>query len=103
MSGVRETSLEAYEELRGGPALGEQQRRVLGAVWRRPGLTRAELSEFTGMRLSSVCARVNELIHLGMLAEGRKRPCTRSGRKAYPLVLAPVERPAGPSQGELRL
>lgn len=42
-----------------------RQQEILNALFMTSGLSRAELANKTGMRLSSVCARVNELIEAG--------------------------------------
>lgn len=85
-----DTSRDAYREHREAGRLGEQQRRIMlhfhghGAEW-----TRSEISEGLGMRLSSVCGRVNELILLGYLAECSRRPCRVTGRSAHPVKVRP--------------
>jgi DNA-binding IclR family transcriptional regulator len=45
-----------------------RRQQILDALFLKPPMTRAELARATGMRLSSVCGRVNELI-----AEGKVR------------------------------
>lgn len=50
--------------------LGEKQRLVYEAIDRHRGASRSELATLTGLRLSSVCGRVNELVASGMV-----RPC----------------------------
>ena len=50
------------------------------------GLTREECSEATGIRLATVCARVNELLKVGKLHTVGTRPTT-SKRQAAVLVV----------------
>lgn len=45
--------------------------------------TRSEIAEATGMRLSSVCGRVNELIDLGYLEDAPRRVCWVTGKSAH--------------------
>jgi predicted transcriptional regulator len=49
-------------------ANGETRRQqILDALFMRPAMSRSQLAEVTGMRLSSVCGRVNELLEDGKL------------------------------------
>lgn len=83
---IAETSRDAYDEIRDSGKLGEQQRRLMKWLHMHGGEhTRAELAARIGMRLSSVCGRVNELIELGYLEDGDRRPCSQTGRSAHPV------------------
>lgn len=75
---VADTSIAAYHAMR--PRLGGQQNQVVGFLARNVhrDYTRSELAEATGMRLSSVCGRVAELIERRV-----------TGVNAHPLRLAP--------------
>lgn len=59
---VRDTSLAAYRSL----DLNVGHRKVLAAFEHGPGtleLTRQDIADRTGMKLQTVCGRVNELLH----------------------------------------
>jgi hypothetical protein len=87
---VAETSLDAYREHRESGELGAQQKKIMLFFHLKGGEhTRSELAEKIPMRLSSVCGRVNELIDLGFLVEGFRRPCKVTGRNAHPVKLPP--------------
>lgn len=53
---------------------------------RATGWSRSELAEETGIRLSSVCGRVNELIAKGRLLPAPMRKCRITGRKVNPVM-----------------
>jgi hypothetical protein len=58
-------------ELRARGVTGQQAQAVYEALYRHPGSTRSDLCMFTsGLRLSSICGRVNELIEQGLVREG---------------------------------
>jgi hypothetical protein len=40
----------------------------------------------TGLELSSICGRVNELVKLGMLQEQSPRKCGITGRRVVPVI-----------------
>lgn len=87
---IADTSRDAYEQHRGSGALGEQQRKVMLFFHTHGGEhTRSELAAKIGMRLSSVCGRVNELIKLSYLVECQRRPCKETGISAHPVKLPP--------------
>lgn len=81
----RDTSIDAYHDLEAAGVLGGQQRRIMLFLHTYPqqSFTRAELAKLMGMRLSSICGRVNELIELGYLEDGDKRKCRESGRTCH--------------------
>ncbi len=66
---MKEQSNKAYRALKGAGALPPMQALVLGCVGMNGVMTRAEIAAHTGMRLSSVCGRVNELIDRKLLEE----------------------------------
>ncbi len=83
---IADTSIDAYDEHRDSGRLGEQQRRLMHWLHVNPGeYTRSELAKRTGIRLSSICGRVAELIALGYLEESCRRRCTETGRSAHPV------------------
>lgn len=95
---IASTSLDAHREHRASGKLGEQQRAIMlwfHAKHRDVDVTRAELAKATGIRLSSVCGRVFELIEAGYLEETGRRRCTVTGSSAHALRIA---RPKVPQQ-----
>lgn len=87
---VADTSRDAYESHRASGELGAQQRKVMLFFHTHGGEhTRSEVAAKVGMRLSSVCGRVNELIKLGYLVEGPRRPCRETNINAHPVKLPP--------------
>lgn len=73
---MKKTSLDAYAELSASGKKLTQQERVLQVLSECAPLTRNELSERTGLRLSSVCGRVNELVAKGLAGSIGARRCT---------------------------
>lgn len=87
---IADTSRDAYRVHRESGELGAQQRRVMIFFHTHGGEhTRSELAAKIGMRLSSVCGRVNELIKLGYLVEDPRRPCRETSISAHPVRLPP--------------
>lgn len=87
---IADTSRDAYREHRDSGELGAQQKKIMIFFHTKGGEhTRSELAEKVPMRLSSVCGRVNELIEMGYLTEGARRPCTVTGTNAHPVKLPP--------------
>lgn len=86
-----QTSIDAYYAL--GPKLSRQQAEIIAFLGKHchRDHTRGEIAEATGMRLSSVTGRVNELLHRFVLNEGPRRPCRVTGINAHPLRLAPAQ------------
>lgn len=85
MTNVRDTSIEAYHEHVDTGHFSRQQRQLLAAIHDQQDYSRLELSDATGIRLSSVCGAVHELVGRGVLVEGAKRPCKISGRTINPV------------------
>lgn len=85
---IASTSIDAYRSL--GPKLGHQQAIIVAYISRNchRDFTRCELAEATGLRLSSVCGRVAELLKAQTIVEGVRRPCRVTGVSAHPLRLA---------------
>ena len=88
---VSETSLSAYASLRDEGKIQPQETRVLMAICEHGPLTREEIAEATGMRLSAVCGRVNSLVADRHLVERgtRMNPVTRKQNKL--VCLAPSQ------------
>lgn len=85
--GTAPTSRAAAMSLRGEPALTQRERvlaelQARGQAW----ATREELAESTGLRLASVCGRVNELLRLWLVIETGETRETGSGRQAAVVV-----------------
>lgn len=83
------TSIEAYREHRSSGRLGDQAREIVEFLALRSyrDWSRAELSEAMGLRLSSVCGRVNELLHSGHIEAAPSRACMVTGKKINPVRL----------------
>jgi DNA-binding Lrp family transcriptional regulator len=58
------TKKKAYDAL---SYLSEKQKQIVMCLKQEGDLTRAELAIATGMRVSSVCGRVNELLKINVL------------------------------------
>lgn len=86
---VATTSIEAYREHRSSGKLGDQAREIVEFLALRTDRdwSRAELSEAIGLRLSSVCGRVNELLHTQHIEAAPARACTVTGKKINPVRL----------------
>lgn len=82
---VSSTSREAYFEMRDNGRLGTQAKAILEQM--QPGVeySRRELAQYTGLELSSICGRVNELIGSRLLKEGSTRPCRVTGKRIKPV------------------
>jgi predicted transcriptional regulator len=85
---IAQTSQEAY---RGVKALGintRQGRAIVAFLKARRGQwSRSELSEELGIRLSSICARVNELMGKGLIKSWGTRKCNITGKKVEAVCL----------------
>lgn len=86
---VRDTSIEAYDEMKGSGKLTNMQRKVLDAMATGRDYSRAELAKSTGMQLSSICGRVFELKEKGRIAEAPIRPCKITGKTVHPVFRVP--------------
>ena len=85
---IATTSAINYREHRDSGKLSTQAGLVLNFI---RGLadgydvSRLEIAEALGLRLSSVCGRVNELIAAGLLEPGVTRKCRMSGKTVCPV------------------
>lgn len=90
---VRGISIQAYREHKASGAALKQWHRIYNTVRFfsiGDGITRAELEQKTGIRLSSVCGRVNELMNakpVGLIREGNQRVCRVTKHLAHPLII----------------
>lgn len=74
MARVNETSLAAYWSERTSGRISTQQAQVLDNLNIDGPATRTELARRTSLRVSCICARVHELIQLGIVEEHCKVP-----------------------------
>lgn len=100
---IADTSLIAYCELENTGALDRLKKQILAFLSAHPDrdFSRSELEKMTGIKLSSVCGRVNELLD-PIKCHGRvwldelpRRKCTISGRSVNPVR---IHRPVGQLQ-----
>jgi predicted transcriptional regulator len=84
-----DTSRDAFHVHQASGKLGAQQEQILAFLRRPPHqpCTRSEIAEATGIKLSAVCGRVNELLALGDLEELPRRRCTVTTSSAHPVRL----------------
>ena len=82
---VRGISIEAYYKHRESGKAMSQWAAIYDYLVLRLPLTRSEISARTGIRLSSVCGRVNELIKAGLLEESPRRDCRITNEPAHPV------------------
>ena len=82
---VAQTSLDAYREHRASGMIGKQAQQILDALKMGETLSRRELMLATGLEISSVCGRVNELLSIGMLEELSPRRCSITGKRVSPV------------------
>ena len=80
---MRDTSRSSYRTVKTDGTMGRQQQMILSLLKKRPGKTRLEISHLSGICLSSVCGRVDELIRAGRLEDNHKRICSISKRTAH--------------------
>lgn len=84
------TSAMAYQEHAAAGRVGRQAEDILRFISkhkRAAGWSRNELAEKTGIRLSSVCGRVNELLACGALVTGPMRQCLITERTINPVKI----------------
>lgn len=82
---VSSTSRDAYFEMRDNGRLGSQAKMILEQMIPGVDYSRRELAQFTGVELSSICGRVNELIGSKLLKEGAVRKCRVTGKRIKPV------------------
>jgi len=66
---VRISSLQAYDSVKASGVAVSQRNRVVAWIRAHPRCSRSDISEGTGVRLASVCGRVNELLKVGAIFE----------------------------------
>lgn len=82
---IRQTSLQAYNEIKG--KLGKKQRKVLEAIEmiervRKQAPTNMEISTFLGWSINRVTPRTLELRRKGEIEQKGTRECNITGRMA---------------------
>jgi hypothetical protein len=86
-----ETSLQAYLSVRDDGTVANQQSKILALLRTIPAtaLSRLDIANLTGIRLSSVCARVAELRAEGHVIEPSTRKCPHTGQTVKVIQAAP--------------
>jgi len=88
--GLRDTSRTAYAGIKANGKLGKQQQEIYSHLTQNAhrDYTRAEIAAALGMRLSSVCGRVSELLKLQVLRETNRRECRMTGINSHGVTAA---------------
>ncbi len=76
---TRDTSIEAYHGHAATGKLSAQQQAIISALSCGKSYTRGEIAAITGLRLSSVTGRINELLKMNKLQDHPRRPCSLTG------------------------
>ena len=84
---VAGTSIQAYNEHRASGKLNNQSQHILDCMKFGIAYSRRELIGLTGLELSSICGRVNEMLSAGILKEAPQRKCSVTNK-----TITPVER-----------
>lgn len=80
---IRQTSLDAYHELRGTGKLGDRQKEVFEAFLKYGACTDRELAALMHQAdPNQVRPRRNELMKLGLVREVERRQCSITKRRA---------------------
>jgi Fic family protein len=83
---VAETSVMAYKEHRSTGKVGSQAMYIFETMGFNKDYSRREIVQITGLELSSVCGRINEMLQSGMLKEVSQRKCKVTGKTIKPIV-----------------
>jgi hypothetical protein len=83
---VAQTSINAYKEHQATGKVGAQAQAILDFMQEGDNYSRRELAVLTGLELSSICGRVNELLEVGLLVEGTKRKCMVTKKTVSPVI-----------------
>jgi hypothetical protein len=83
---VAQTSISAYKEHIATGRVGTQAQAILDFMNPGESYSRRELHVLTGLELSSICGRVNELLAIGLLVEGSKRKCRVTKKTISPVM-----------------
>lgn len=80
LSGVKETSLEAYSNLKASGRMSGQQLKVYALFDAGRDYTRQELAKESGLQINAICGRVAELLERGSIRVAGKRRCGVTGQ-----------------------
>ena len=83
--GIRDASLEAYQDLKDSGQLGKQEAIIYRALNGKSSMTLQEICRATDVQINAVAGRVNGLKKKGVLVESRKRVCRVTGRVVPPV------------------
>ncbi len=83
---VAKTSIDAYKQHKAEGKVGAQAMRIFDAMLFGKDYSRRELMGITGLELSSICGRVNEMLQIGMIKEVAPRKCKVTGKTVKPVV-----------------
>jgi DNA-binding IclR family transcriptional regulator len=83
---IATTSVMAYKEHKAVGKVGAQCIHIFDAMQFDKDYSRRELAKLTGLELSSVCGRVNEMLESGMLQENNSRKCQITGKTIHPVI-----------------
>jgi hypothetical protein len=84
--GVAITSIFAYKEHKETGKVGNQAMSIFHKMDLNKDYSRREIVQLTGLELSSVCGRVNEMLQAGLLKEVSQRKCSVTGKTIKPVV-----------------
>ena len=86
---MRDTSLDAFHDLKLGNTLQLQQKRILNVMQPNRTYTRRELAALAGMETSSASARINSLLDTHIAVVGTKKDAfTKKTVEALMLISA---------------
>ena len=83
---IADTSVIAYNEHKVSGKVGQQSNFLLNYMKSGVSYSRRELAKQTGIELSSVCGRINELLEMGLIEEGTKRKCLITQKLITPVI-----------------
>ena len=83
---IAETSVMAYKEHKATGKVGSQAMYIFETMGFNKDYSRREIVQITGLELSSVCGRINEMLQSGMLKEVSQRKCKVTGKTINPIV-----------------
>lgn len=88
---IASTSFAAYLSVREDGTTARQYAQILALLRTIPSvaLSRTDIANLTGIRISSVCARVHELRADGHVIEPSTRRCPHTGRTVKVIQAAP--------------
>jgi len=81
MTMIQDTSINAYNSIKS--TLGLRQRVILDTINYLKDPTNDDISRYLGLPINTITPRTNELRKKGLVCDGGKRICTRTGRMAY--------------------